>query len=63
MIIAQISVTAYGVAHIMVLSAVRQINKLSTSILWHISKVTEQLNLTQLSYILQFELKVCGNKY
>ena len=38
MIIAQISVTGYGVAHIMVLSAVGQIKKLPTSILWHISK-------------------------
>lgn len=38
MIIAQISVTGYGVTHIMVLSAVGQIKKLPTSILWHISK-------------------------
>jgi hypothetical protein len=38
MIIAHISVTDYGVAHIMVLSAVWQIKKLPTSILWHIAK-------------------------
>jgi len=37
MIITQISVTGYGVTHIMVLSAVGQIKKLPTSILWHIS--------------------------
>jgi len=38
MIIAHISVTGYGVAHIMVLSAVGQIKKLPTSILRHIAK-------------------------
>jgi hypothetical protein len=38
LIISEVSVTGYRVAHIMVLSAVGQIKKLLTSILWHISE-------------------------
>lgn len=63
--IAQISVTGYGVAHIMVLSAVGQIKNLPTSILWpmHISKGNWTVKPDTTWYILQFELKVFGNKY
>jgi hypothetical protein len=61
MIIAQISVTGYGVT-LWCYQLWGKLKNYPHPFYGIYQKVIEQLNLTQLCYILQFELKVYGNK-